>query len=287
MPDDIKIIDGLCGSLVLQVESARIDEYVKVYNSKPEGFYGIHISKFHGYMFEDLNFLKQLKGLKAITIQDGFADMSALCEQVELEFLIFEELQQPLDLALFPKLSYLRGTWSKKLKNLNQAKCLEHLGLWKYKPTSTNLIELAALPELDFLELNMANLTTLAGIESLKNLSELNCSYVKNLVDITSLATTNLQSVHFQNCKKITDYSCLENLPSLKRLNIEKCADIVNLEFIGQSLQLEKLFFHGTTLVSGDLSPCLKHPKLNTISYNDKKYYSHKSDELHYQLSHR
>ncbi|MCJ8270786.1 MAG: hypothetical protein MJK04_15450 [Psychrosphaera sp.] len=273
----------------LSVESDRIDEYVEAYNEAPLGTYGIHVSKFHGYALANLDFLHQLKGLKAISIQDGYPDISALFEHHGLESLVFEALKQPLDLNLFPNISYLRGTWSAKLKNLNQAKHLAHLGLWQYKPKSTDASELANLPMLEFLELNMSNMTSLNGIDKCNNLQILKLAYIRKLSDISALANASapIKDVHFQNCKRITDYRFLGQLQSLKVLDIEKCADIANLDFIGQSSQLEKLFFHGTTLLSGDLSPCLNHPKLNTISYNNKKCYSHKSDELHYQLRDR
>ncbi len=289
MTNNLQISNNPNENPFLSVESDRIDEYIKAYNDAAPGTYGIHVSKFHGYSLADLDFLHELEGLKAISIQDGYPDISALYDHAGLESLTFEALKQPLDLSLFPNINYLRGTWSTKLKNLNKTKHLKHLGLWKYNPKSTDISELAEIPMLEFLELNMSNMTSLAGIDHCHNLQILKLGYIRYLSDITDFANVcaPIRDVHFQNCKNIDDYSFLGALQTLKILDIEKCADIENLDFIGQSLQLEKLFFHGTTLVSGDLSPCLRHPKLNTISYNNKKYYSHKSDELHHQLSHR
>jgi hypothetical protein len=64
----------------------------------------------------------------------------------------------------------------------------------------------------------------------------------------------------------------------LRVLNLVKCGDLDNLNWICNLNELEQFIFNDSRIVSNDLSPLLKLPKLQVVYTNNKKSYNYKSE---------
>lgn len=122
----------------------------------------------------------------------------------------------------------------------------------------------------------LPNLCTIAfSYRSITNLDELkDCSAITHLTldsnsllsNITMLETlTTLTFLDINNCGKISDIP-LQNCTSLRTLNLTKCSNLINIDFLRYCTLLEKLFISG---ISGftNLDPlhCLSHLTSITI----------------------
>lgn len=226
--------------------------------------------------FNDKTFIKKLilgDTFKVLSVKNIDAIYS-LVEMIDLTLglpvnIDFSQLKQLEKLSLHTE-SY---------KNLNSLVNLKQLYFSNLKG---NCSELRALKELNDLRLDCCkNLISLDGIEELVKLKT--CWLVKNLLlnEVDRIAKlTNLEWLHIENCKKLMNYSFLNNNDSIKKLFI---SDLDSLEFVTNMKKLENINFRNCK--NGDLSPLLKCPNLQKIYfYPKKKHYSHQRDEINNML---
>ena len=267
----------------LTVDSSRLDFYINTFNNAAPDLYGIHISDYHGYKLDNIDFLRELNDVKKVFIQSSIKNMSGLDDLTTLEYLALNEAtSQVIDILSYPKMKKFAGVWSNKIKNLEQAHQLRGLGLSNFKPKSGSLDELAGLTNLVDLHLLQCSMLTLSGIEHFTSLKDLYVGYMRNLKDISAINSDLAQvtDIHFQNCKKVESFAGLAMLPSLNRISLESCGDIDSISFVRDMSKLEKLFFVDTHVLDGDLSPCVDNQMLKLVGFKNKKHYSHKEADV-------
>ncbi len=267
----------------LSIDSNKLNFYIETFNNAAPDLYGIHISDYHGYKLDNIDFLSELNGVKRVFIQSSIKNMSGLDNLAGLEDLsLGEASSQVIDLLKYPKLHAFSCVWSNKIKNLAQACQLKDLGLSKYKPKSSSLEELAGLTNLVDLHLLQCSMLTLSGIEHFTSLKDLYVGYMRNLKDISAINSDLAQvtDIHFQNCKKVESFAGLAMLPSLNRISLESCGEIDSISFVTGMSKLEKLFFVDTHVLDGDLSPCVDNQMLKLVGFKNKKHYSHKEADI-------
>lgn len=280
MTHKLQITENIDGWFFLRVESKRLDDYIELFNSSDTNVIGIAISSFYGFKETTLKFVKQLKKLKALYIQDPIADISDIYELSNLEWLLLPEKKMHINFEFWPNLKTLRAFWSGHFTNLNSSNNLKLLSLSKYK--SESLVKLGLPQNLEKLDLVSSSIASLDGIQAVKSLEELELSYMRNLNDISLVLhhKKSLKKLSFDHCKNILEFNYIEKLKSLKKLSIDDCGEIKSINFISKLLNLEFLSIVNTNILDGDMSHCLNLKKLRHVGFFDKRHYSHKSSEL-------
>jgi hypothetical protein len=213
-------------------------------------------------------------------------DISGIKFLNSLQRLRMDNKNQGMDFAYFPHLEYASLDWNRKLVNLDKCKKLGRLELRKYNPESKSLHELSRLVALRSLVITQSTILSVDGIENLSNLIELECHYLTKLEDADKLValSKSLDSLSLSNCKRLKNYAFLTKLTKLKKLKLLSCGSLSNLGFITSMPDLEFLAFAGTNIEDGDLS-ILAERKIKYVSFDDKKHYSHKMNQINPDFS--
>ncbi len=134
------------------------------------------------------------------------------------------------------------------------------------------------LPKLTCLSIIQCGITSLNGIESCPKLQRLDLSYMRGLLDISSLSALvpTLRALFFENCPKITDFSVLSELKQLEYLKLKGKNELPSLDFI---IGLDKLRYIALTMnvLDGNIKPLLN---LQYVYAECKRHYNVKSKDL-------
>lgn len=225
------------------------------------------------YKQSELNFLSECPSVSEVTIQSGaISDCSGLYRMDNLIKLSVPDKFVDIDMSKLPKLQEFRGRIN-VAKNID--KCVGLKQLWTYGNfLNKNLVHLQDLYELEVLGITQGNITSLDGIDGLRNLIKLELNYLKNLTDISQIkyVSDTIKAIEIENCPCISGYDIIGNLHNVDTLYIKKCSPIHSISFINYMKKLKTFSFVGTTIEDGDLTPCLK---LEFVYFNNKKHYSH------------
>ncbi len=262
-----------------------------------EGLAGIHLSSMGAYQAPDIEFLERFPQVRAVAVSEAASlDLGGLRHLRELRNLSLPADRQgigpdrAIDLRQFTGLEEFRGEWSPKLHLGPDCLALRTLHLWKYGSKSNDLAQFHELPSLRELTLLQARISHLGGaarLRGVRNLEFYACQRLVSLEGIEQLADSPLEGLKLERCRKVSDYLPLGLLPRLKRLAVVYGADIPSLEFLSGLAKLESLVFLGSNVVSGDLTPLLRHPSLTFVGTFDKRHYSHREDEINRVLKAR
>ena len=268
---DFNIFNGPGGKFI-SIDSSRIDECMRCF--REQNLAGIHVSSLILYKAQDLEFLKDYTDIvHAVFISDGTGiDVSGLECLDRLEQLTLEDFAKPVRLPLLKGLKQFSGRWSPLIELGSGCKELEQLTLWKY--TEKDLRTFPKLPALRLLHLVQASLQTLEGVEYLREPEELILHRCSRLLDLSALARLKgsaLKRISLERCKKIVSYEPLGKLSWLNKLNIEYGKDLPNLQFLDGCRELTMFSFYGTKLLTDDLSPLIRLPKLHHVGFPDQR----------------
>lgn len=251
----------------------------------------------------DLKFLEVINNksaIKEINIQTDVVSFEPIYAYNNLEVLSVYNSLKPsliLNISNFAKLSSLvlngnisvHGLLNSQLKSLlvnystngmrfEKCESLEKFTLIRSKGIALKEVS-CFFPNLKKLVLTQISLTSLSGIENLKDLEELEVNYCSKLQDISGIVSCHkLLNVYFENVKKLTDITPLIALKHLKDLTFFKCGDIQSLSFLDKIPSLENFLFTGTNIVDGDLTPCLRLK--SAWSSTGKRHYNIKVEDL-------
>jgi hypothetical protein len=118
-----------------------------------------------------------------------------------------------IDYSCLPKLQKTALFWRPKAKSLFQATQLKSLFLGKY--TGKDLLALEKLVNLEHLRVNTGSVISLKGIKFLRKLQSLHLAQVTKLTQITEITSLpNLKKLIIDNCAKVSDIDMLKKLPS-------------------------------------------------------------------------
>src|SRR5207253_3095243 len=106
---------------------------------------------------------------------------------------------------------------------------------------------------------NLKRLASLAGIEELANLEDL--------------------EIH--TCRAIRSIKEIGSLRRLKGLALNNDGDIESLKPLNNLSGLESvLFYESTNILDGDLSPVLRQKALARVSFQNRRHYSHRREDF-------
>ena len=231
---------------------------------------------------EDIEFITQcptLKYLQIIPSDTAYSfDYSPLYKMPELRYLscrtsyggCTEHIVTTIDYAKIHGLEelYLEGSGH---QNYGQIKSLERLVISNDK-INTDLQNINSNLNLKKLWIIQNKIKSLKGINQLQNLQELSLDYNRVLHDISEITSiaSSLRALYIENCPKIMDFSCLNQLPNLEHLELHGKNTLVNLGFLEKMPKL-KTFSFSMKIQDGDLTPCLHVPYVHSTK-NRKEY---------------
>jgi len=239
-----------------ELQEDRIDsfEFLKEYTFLE----GLGIASRDDY---DYNFLKSMKYLKRLSIQNFGTSQIDLSKQVNLESLSLE--------------------WRKNIIGLENCQKLTCLCLCDFKK-EVDLRKINMLKNLKELKIKTASIKSVEGISQLTSLEYVsfgNCRSLKSVKDLNGLK--NLKKLEFIVCSKIEDYYLLTDLPNLEYLEFTSCRDIESIKFIKNFPKLKRLDMVGNTnVLDGDLKPAKNVEK---VFYNHQKHYNLKIENKEHQ----
>lgn len=273
----------LGGSLI--IETDRLEETLDYV--KKERIENLHISRFHGYKFDDIQPLLGLSGIKKITFQSGIYDSDRFYDHeidltgvehfTELEYLRIDD-KQPVDLAAFKQLKFLIIHWSNKIANFDKCVALEQLNLWHFNTSTKNFKSFPYLPSLKELSLYWGNAATLEGLKLSKEIKRIEFHRYPKLTSISPFEhSLLLESLRFEHCKRLQDHGSVGAIENIRCLVFDNCGEIADLQFIEQMAHLEIFNFRQTNVRDGNLYP-LANRTFRFLLFDGRKHYTHTLD---------
>lgn len=158
-----------------------------------------------------------------------------------------------------------------------------------FKSALRNLTDFPVKGSVKHLQLTMANITSLEGLSSLGKVKRLELDYCLKLQSDSGLseAADSLEWLHITQAKKFPLGQELLGLSQLKVLCLNNCAPLQDIEFLSYFPNLVDFRFVETNVLSGDLSPLLRHPTLCSVGFLDKRHYNLRSREIEEKLQER
>ncbi|EID8069431.1 toxin [Escherichia coli] len=250
-------------------------EKIKIHQIQLRGVLGDNCAD----MVVDFSNFEKLTGtLKIISFADeidGIINFESIYLLENIEKINIQHKQNfNIDVSSFPKLKHLGSECWNGLKNINNASGLVSLVIYKY--AEINLENISNLKKLQLLHIYSSKIKTLNGIEELpiKELFLVKNNYLEKLNDIQKMKS--LKILHIEKCKKIINFSFLENNKTIESLFI---SDVDSFNFIPSMKNINALRFWN--LQDGDLNYLLSSATLKYVDFHpQKKNYTHKKEEV-------
>lgn len=235
---------------------------------------------------DDLEFLTEFPLLLYLeVISDKPVNIAPIESLHNIRGLHIADPKNGLDFNKFPHLEIFIGKWHEKNQNLESCRDLRSILISNYNSKTKDFSELKNIVRLENLDIICSNIESLKGIETLKDLKNLMIAYAPKLKNISDITKTNLREIEFANVKKIEDYRFLSNLEYLRKIILDNCADIEDINWISYLNNLDFFTFMKTNIVDGDLDSLLHLPNLRYVGSFNKKHYNLKIEEINKQLS--
>lgn len=284
MNDELYFIDEADNNLgrCLVIKAPWSEDFIEIINR--ENISVLRLTESMGWSDKDLSFLQDLSDipLRGIEIYSwDIKDLTPLSFMPSIEGLGLQcQFTKAPDFSEFTNLKNFKCFWRPKAKTVFGCKSLKVLNIVNW--SEENIEALGDMTRLERLQLTSRKLVSLNGIESLQSLKILDladCTKLRSVDGIESCQ--DLTTIEFEACKKIEGFPSLSRLNYLRTLILRDCGKIASLKPIEECTSLETVDLSGDTVIEdGNLSPLLQLPRLNVVRFQDRKHYSHKSEEI-------
>ena len=245
---------------------------------------GVFIGRSRGFLKSSLECLLGIKNLSVLAIGDVLnIEVNALNLLKNLEFLSIGEVSSKCEINLL-NFSNLKQLSFAQQKNINLPPSglpkLKELAIWSFSGVTLEIMN--AYLQLERLELIQAKkLEALSGLDACIKLKHASFAYCPKLVDINALQELiNLETLDIEKAQKIKSHISIEFLTELKKLRLNNVGALTDLNFVSKLTKLESFVLRGSPLMSNDLKPLLKLPKLNHIYLDQKTAYQPTLSEI-------
>jgi hypothetical protein len=239
---------------------------------------GLGLSPHNGFASENISFLAHVPNLKGLVLPYAEKYDIKVLEQVPtLRFLTVAGNNQAFDYSAVPELEELRIEWHSKLELPSPASKLRSLYIRDYKSKLKNLLDLPPYENVKELEINQGNLTSLKGIERLRKLSIASFFHLRQLHSIVHLVEINIERLHIEGCKKVSDVESLIRCRELISFRLIDCGKLNSLRFLEGFEKLEEFRFVNTIIQDGDMTPLLR---MKSVGFLKRSSYSHTPEEI-------
>ena len=232
----------------------------------------------YDYEESQIDFLSECPTVEFLSLEgSSIKDISGIYHLKALRALVINDTSRSLavDFSRLTSLESIIGTLPPKAAEIGSLINLKKLLIWDYKPKGKNLKEIADLKALEDLDLTNSNITSLEGIQGLTKLRNLALFRMRALTNIEAIQhlSENLTSLQIEGAKNVQDFSSIRSVQALEYLTLNNCGMIPSIRFIRELPHLKGMQFWDSTIVDGDVSPCIE---LEHIHFTNKKHYSHR-----------
>ncbi len=240
-----------------------------------------------GWRGKDLNFLGRLEHLKSFKIIDlTIASVEPIHNLHNLRAVeVTTYCKTEIQFNAFPQLEQCALEWRPKAASLFSCITLRHLFINRYD--GTDVAQVAGLVNVESLALLNAPIRNLEGLRSLKKLRTLRLANLRQLKSLAGVQDLfQLEELDVNTCRSIGSIREIGALSQLKRLFLNNDGDIASLTPIDNLKNLESVvFYESTNIVDGDISPLLRQRKLILVSFQNRRHYSHRREEIETSIS--
>lgn len=152
----------------------------------------------------------------------------------------------------------------------------------RFKSETASLDDLPAAETVTYLELGWANIKSFAGSSRFKGIKRLETHYCLELESDAGISElqNSLEWLHINRSKKFSPGAELMSLSNLRVLCLNSCGPLPDLEFLRNFPHLLDFRFVDANVLSGDLTPMLKHPSLCSVGFLNKRHYNLRDTEI-------
>jgi hypothetical protein len=158
---------------------------------------------------------------------------------------------------------------------------------FKYKGFAFDL--LPSSERLLYLDMSLANIKDLSGIDKFERLKRLELHYCVKLENDKGLGrlNDNIEFLHINLSKKFKFTDELLGLKKLRVLCLNACGPLDNLDFLSNFPNLIDFRFVNTNVLDGNLKPILEHPTIRTVGFLNKRHYNYQADKIKLELKNK
>jgi hypothetical protein len=247
-----------------------------------EGVRELYLNHARGWSGTTLDFLATVPELIAFSILDfTIKDVTPIHRLTALRSLeVSTYCNTKVNFRRFPELERCVFYWRSGSESLFECAALQWLFLHRYGGSSSEpFARLAALEELSIANCKLREVEHLAALRNLKFLGLYNLKELTSLRGLKDLEQ--LEALEVNGCKAIGRIDELAPLVRLRRLQLNDDGPIASLKPLRSAVNLEEvLFYESTNITDGDLAPLAALPRLQHISFQNRRHYSHKRENF-------
>jgi Leucine-rich repeat (LRR) protein len=240
----------------------------------------LELNQGKGWQGSGLKFLAELPQLRSLIIIDftisSVEPIHYLHELRALDLITYCKTE--IRLSAFPRLEDCGLEWRPRATSLFDCTTLKKLFVNHYK--GKNADSFSTLVNLESLAILNAPIEDLRGLSALAKLRSLRLANLKGLPSLSGIEQLiNLEILDIDSCKRITTIEEIGFLHRLRRLFLNNGGKIESLQPLAKLRTLEWIgFCESTNIMDGDLSPLLNQTKLERVSFQNRRHYSHRRE---------
>jgi hypothetical protein len=178
----------------------------------------------------------------------------------------------------FPHLVDCGLQWRPKAMSIFDASGLKVLFVSGFNGTDT--VQFGRLKRLESLSILGATISSVKGLAPLLELRSLRLGDLRKLLSLSGIENfVHLEKLEINTCRKIRTVDEISSLVKLREIYLDNMGDIQSLKPLARLSQLRRItFVESTTIVDGDLSPLVELPRLELVSFQNRRHYSHRRE---------
>jgi hypothetical protein len=247
-----------------------------------EGVRELYLNHARGWSGTTLDFLETVPALIAFSILDfTIKDITPIHRLTALRSLeVSTYCKTKVDFRRFPELERCVFYWRSGSESLFGCTALRWLFLHRYdRSSSAPFAQLATLGGLSVANSELGEIEQFAALRKLEFLGLYNLKKLTSLRGLEGLEQ--LEALEVNGCKAIGRIDEVAALRHLRRLQLNDDGRIASLAPLRSVADLEEvLFYESTNITDGDLTPLTALPRLQRISFQNRRHYSHRREDL-------
>ena len=210
----------------------------------------------HRLIFLNLKYFENLTTLNILDLTPNLKRLSLFCK-----------VKKAYDFTKLPQLKEVSLWYSKHLASLFECTGIKKLEIFKMDDDAAENIK--NLYQLEDLCIRQTNVKSIEGLRALKDLKKLDIMHSPKMETISQVQECqNLEWFSISSGKRITDWDVISKLPKLKKLFMENCGTLEDINFLKPLENLEEVRIIGTNrkLIDRNVRWLYERPKMKRIS---------------------
>ena len=242
----------------------------------------LEINQANSWKGNDLSFLSVLPGLVSFEIFDfnirNIEPVHCLHNLKRLGITTYCSTE--IKFSAFPLLEECGLEWRPRAVSLFDCKTVRKLFINRYKGKDT--LPFSRLANLESLAILNAPIGSLSGLTTLRKLRSLRLAGLTRLHSLAGIEELKcLEELEIHTCRRIGSIEQIGELTRLRKLNLNNDGKIDSFKPLAKLTALELVsFYESTEVVDGDLSPLAGQTNLRSVSFQNRRHYSHRREDL-------